>query len=825
MVRLFVHALLLLVGSSLAIAQRPEIPDDIPLDKGTRDYLESLPPDELAAVLEVYQEAFAGQVPAPPELITQQELSLYGKSPAVYPSPLAKGTGTWADAYAHVKALVNQMTNEEKANTTSLSDSGVPAIPRLGFPGLRLHDGPNGLNALEEVTAYASGITVGASWNKDLAHARGQSMGKGARRKGATCWDRLLVRLAGQRPGGRNWESFSVDPYLCGQMGAKTVLGIQENVIATAKHFVLNEQETDRNPSMFGFSNASVSSNIDDKTMHEYYLWPFQDAVKAGVGSVMCSYQRVNGSHSCQNSWTQNGLLKTELGFQGYIISDYNARWGGIASTQAGMDLVTPPSAVWPQNLTIAVENGTLAESRLDDMVIRILTSWFKFAQFDPANPLGLPPNISKAHEGSSSIDPSPEAKYIIRQGAVEGAVLVKNVNNTLPLKKPKILSLFGYDAHAPLVNSPTGVNSKYSIGYQSVNRTKVQVQGLFVGVGECPSAATLGTLVGGGGSGSVTPQYINSPFDAFQQRAYEDGTFLYWDFDSEDPSYSESDACLVFINEFASEIVDRVSLADQYSDNLVMNVAKKCRNTIVSIHNAGVRLVDRWIDHPNVTAVIFAHLPGQDAGPALVDIMYGEQAPSGKLPYTVAKNESDYSEELLWPVRPDNSSNYYTHADFTEGSYIDYRRFDALNIEPRFEFGFGLTYTTFNYSDLEVRHTEANSSFYPPPGEVMEGGLESLWDVVAIVTARVSNTGEVTASEIPQLYVGIPGAPIKQLRGFEKIPLHPKEGKSVSFPLTRRDLSLWDTESQSWYLERGEYKLYVGSSSRDIRLTGSLTF
>ncbi|KAF5855319.1 hypothetical protein ETB97_009453 [Aspergillus alliaceus] len=755
MVHLFVHALLLLVGSSLAIAQRPEIPDDIPLDKGTRDYLESLPPDELAAVLEVYQEAFAGQVPAPPELITQQELSLYGKSPAVYPSPLAKGTGTWADAYAHVKALVNQMTNEEKANTTSLSDSGVPAIPRLGFPGLRLHDGPNGLNALEEVTAYASGITVGASWNKDLAHARGQI---------SNLLGPTIGPLGRTVAGGRNWESFSVDPYLCGQMGAKTVLGIQENVIATAKHFVLNEQETDRNPSMFGFSNASVSSNIDDKTMHEYYLWPFQDAVKAGVGSVMCSYQRVNGSHSCQNSWTQNGLLKTELGFQG------------------------------------------------------ILTSWFKFAQFDPANPLGLPKNISKAHEGSSSIDPSPEAKYIIRQGAVEGAVLVKNVNNTLPLKKPKILSLFGYDAHTPLVNSPTGANSKYSIGYQSVNRTKVQVQGLFVGVGEYPSAATLGTLVGGGGSSSVTPQYINSPFDAFQQRAYEDGTFLYWDFNSEDPSYSESDACLVFINEFASEIVDRVSLADQYSDNLVMN-------TIVSIHNAGVRLVDRWIDHPNVTAVIFAHLPGQDAGPALVDIMYGEQAPSGKLPYTVAKNESDYSEELLWPVRPDNSLNYYTHADFTEGSYIDYCRFDALNIEPRFEFGFGLTYTTFNYSDLEVCHTEANSSFYSPPGEVMEDGLKSLWDVVAIVTVRVLNTGEVTASEIPQLYVGIPGAPIKQLRGFEKIPLHPKEGKSVSFPLTRRDLSLWDTKSQSWYLERGEYKLYVGSSSRDIRLTGSLTF
>jgi len=180
-----------------------------------------------------------------------------------------------------------------------------------------------------------------------------------------------------------------------------------------------------------------------------------------------------------------------------------------------------------------------------------------------------------------SSIDPSLEAKSVLLQSAVEGAVLVKNLNNTLPLKKPTILSLFGYDAHAPLVNSQTGANSKYGFGFQSVNRTSAEVLGLFIGVGKCPAAATLGTLIGGGGSGAPTPQYINSPFDAFQQRAYEDDTFLYWDFESEDPSYSsaESDACLVFINEFAAEGTDRVSLADEYSDNLVINVANKCRN------------------------------------------------------------------------------------------------------------------------------------------------------------------------------------------------------------------------------------------------------
>jgi beta-glucosidase len=234
--------------------------------------------------------------------------------------------------------------------------------------------------------------------------------------------------------------------------------------------------------------------------------------------------------------------------------------------------------------------------------------------------------------------------------------------------------------------------------------------------------------------------------------------------------------------------------------------------------------LVDQWIDNPNVTAVLFAHLPGQDAGNSLVEVIYGDQAPSGRLPYTVAKNESDYG-DLLRPVTADNSSNYYTSANFTEGVYIDYRRFDALNITPRYEFGFGLTYTTFTYEGLKWNITAegANASALPPLSPVTQGGPESLWDILAIVQADVKNTGAVAAPEVPQLYVGIPNAPAKQLRGFEKIPLQPEESKTVSFPLTRRDLSIWDVVQQNWVLQKGEYKIYVGASSRDVRLTGSL--
>lgn len=154
-------------------------------------------------------------------------------------------------------------------------------------------------------------------------------------------------------------------------MGAQTVLGLQKNVIATAKHFIVNEQETNRQPSTLGMGNASISAMVDDRTMHELYLWPFQDAVRAGVGSVMCSYNRINGSHGCQNSYIQNGILKGELGFQGFVISDYGALHSGIASANAGMDVTTPFNEVWGSNLSKAIANGTMEEGRLDDMVTR----------------------------------------------------------------------------------------------------------------------------------------------------------------------------------------------------------------------------------------------------------------------------------------------------------------------------------------------------------------------------------------------------------------------------------------------------------------------
>ena len=234
--------------------------------------------------------------------------------------------------------------------------------------------------------------------------------------------------------------------------------------------------------------------------------------------------------------------------------------------------------------------------------------------------------------------------------------------------------------------------------------------------------------------------------------------------------------------------------------------------------------MVDAWVDHPNVTAIIFGHLPGQDSGRAIVDILYGEVSPSGKLPYTVARNESDYG-PLLAPVLTDNASNYryFPQDDFSEGVYIDYRAFDQQNIEPRYEFGFGLSYTNFEYSDLQITRATIGTLDPAPSRDITPGGHEDLWETIYTISAQVTNTGLIEAAEIAQLYIGIPceDQPIRQLRGFDKRVVSIGGNVTMEFPLRRRDLSIWNVTTQRWELVSGRYRVYVGASSRDLPLTG----
>lgn len=275
-----------------------------------------------------------------------------------------------------------------------------------------------------------------------------------------------------------------------------------------------------------------------------------------------------------------------------------------------------------------------------------------------------------------------------------------------------------------------------------------------------------------------------------------------------------------MFINAYASESFDRTSLTDTFSDQLVNNVAKNCSNTIVVLHSAGIRVIDSWIEHPNVTAVVFAGIPGQESGNALVDVLYGDVNPSGRLPYTVARNESDYGHLLNSTVDPSHPA--FLRSNFSEGLYIDYLAFDQKNITPRYEFGYGLSYTTFENSDLSIESV-ANASLAAFPSEsvaIVQGGHPELWDVLYRTRVNVTNTGDVAGHEVVQLYLGVLNAPERQLRGFECVGLlQPGESQEVEFALDRRDLSVWNVVAQKWELQRGTYKVWVGASSRDLRV------
>ena len=764
------------------------------------------------------------------------------------------GAGNWSESYQKARTMVSQMTLEEMNNVTigiTTSKTGCVGVsgsaPRVGFPGFCLQDAGNGVRDTDGVNAYASGLHVGASWNTSLAFERATYMGAEFKRKSVSIALGPVVGPLGRiAEGGRNWEAFAADPFLDGILGAETVKGLQQSVIASVKHFIAYEQETNRNPSSNsnGHTVASTSANLDDQTMHELYLWPFQDLVYAGAGCVMCSYNRINNTYACENSKTINGLLKGELDFQGFVVSDWAGQHSGIDSANAGLDMAMPSSSYWDKNqLANAVNDQALNKTRLIDMATRIIATWYQFGQDDPSYPppgVGMARDLLTPHTYVDAKDPA--SKSSLLEQAIEGHVLVKNSNNALPLSNLSVISVFGYDAIVQMSYDPGF--STFPQNWEAINLQQTQSQeiGSNTAVTNAPETM-MGTLIVGGGSGSNTPAYISSPYDALQLQAYYDNTAIFYDFSSINPGVvASSEACLVFINEYASETWDRPGLADPESDELVNSVASHCNNTIVVIHNAGIRLVDAWIDNPNVTAVLFAHLPGQDAGRSIVQILYGQASPSGRLPYTVARKASDYG-NLLGPCQAGGSSS--PQCEFTEGINVDYRNFLAQNITPRFEFGYGLTYSSFDYSDLKININATNTPSTPAPvysngttdqnpnnPSVGVGGLQSLFESVGSVSAAIQNTGKIAAAEVAQLYLQIP-APVSStasnprtrvLRGFEKTLIEPGATAQVSFNLRRKDTSYWNTTSQAWIVPSGSFQVFIGRSVLDTPLTGNFT-
>ncbi|RSM13270.1 hypothetical protein CDV31_005974 [Fusarium ambrosium] len=594
----------------------------------------------------------------------------YMKSPGPeeIPNPYATGLG-WEEAFSQASEFVSQLTLEEKVQLVSVTEGlcvgNIAPINRLNFSGLCIQNEPMALEQGTYTSVFPAGLTIAATWDKNFAYQRGRHMGDEFRGKGSHV---ILGPSAGplgrHALSGRNWEGFSPDPYLTGELFTETIIGIQNaGVQACAKHYIGNEQET---------KDKERQEQDGREAMHELYLCPFQQAVRAGVATAA-------------------------------------------------------------------------------------------------------------------------------------GTVLLKNINNTLPLKSPKRVGIFGNDA-GDCVNG---------MSYWFFN-----------GVGNYE----YGVLAAGGGSGSGLFTYVVSPLEAIKQRVGSDGTLLQYVLNhtaiiqDDSPNFaallpSPPDVCLVFLKSWATENEDRTNLhAEWNGDEVVEKIASYCPNTVVVTHSGGINLMP-WADHPNVTAILVAHLPGQEAGNSIVDVLWGDVNPSGRLPYTIAKEVSDYS---FAPIT--NSTELFNsddpnawQADFTEGLLIDYRHFDYHNIDVRYEFGFGLSYTTFSMGNATVNPLYTGTlTTQPPAAQTVPGGNPNLWEALYQVQVAVKNDGAIAGSAVPQLYLALPdvsaqgNTPKSVLRGFDKVYLQPGETKTVTFDLTRRDISYWDVISQQWIIGEGEVQAHV---------------
>ena len=537
-----------------------------------------------------------------------------GESEPWYPSPKGGTVEAWKDSYQKAADLVGQMTLVEKVNITSgigwqmgMCVGNTGPVDRLGFPSLCLQDGPLGLRFVDNATAWPAGITVGATWNRELMYERGKGHAFEAKKKGVHVLLGPAMGPIGRLPaGGRNWEGFGSDPVLQGIGASETIRGIQDaGVIATAKHFVGNEQEHYRQAWEWGTPNA-ISSNIDDRTLHEIYAWPFADSVRAGVASIMCSYNQVNNSYGCQNSKLMNGVLKDELGFQGFIQSDWLAQRSGVAAALAGLDMTMPGDGLfwddgkglWGTELTKAVLNTSVPMDRLNDMVTRIVAAWYQLGQDDktewPSLADGGGPNFSswtdeeigEIHLGSPDSDETGVVNKFVpvrnteeggdhdalaRKIAAEGIVMVKNEDAILPLSR-------------------NGSNTSYKSGK---GKLKVGIYGEDAfsnprGNNACPDrSCNEGTLAMGWGSGAVELPYLVSPSEALHAN-FDSQTVKVteWNDHSDehiDSTASDQDICMVFINSDAGEGFhswdgvkgDRNDLYSQKGgDELVIDVA-----------------------------------------------------------------------------------------------------------------------------------------------------------------------------------------------------------------------------------------------------------
>jgi beta-glucosidase len=659
--------------------------------------------------------------------------------------------GSTAPVADRVAQLMAQMTQAQKIQMLHGNGGTQPyigdmsAIPSLCIPAMGFQDGPSGVgDGLGGVTQLPSAVSSAATWDTALQKQYGTVAGNEFAGKGADVALGPTMNIVRDPRWGRAFETYSEDPYLSAQMATASIQGIQsQGVMAQAKHVAVYNQETNRN-------GPADNAIVDNRTLQEIYLPAFQAAVSKGASaSVMCAYSTVNGVYACQNAYLLNNALYQQAGFGGFVTSDWGGAHSTVDSANNGMTIEMPNGYFYADFLSQALANGQVSQATLNTMVSRVLTQMFAFGLFD------------KQKTGSTSAVVTTAAhKATARQVAEQGSVLLKNSG---------ILPLSTATTHSIAVIGPDG-----GAGVRSV----------------------------GGGSATATSSGTVAPLNALQTRMGGAGTVTYNDGTDVNAAVTAArgaDVAVVCVGYGENEGSDLSTIDLPNNQNqLVQQVAAANPNTIVVL-NTGSAVTMPWLGQ--VKGVLEEWYAGQEVGSSVAALLFGDVNPSGKLPVTFPQSLADVPAHTAaqWPG---SSSG----VQYSEGLKVGYRWYDAQNIAPLFPFGFGLSYTTFSFSGLQV------------------GALDGSGN--GTVSATVTNTGSRAGAEIAQLYIGDPastGEPAKQLKGFQRVDLQPGASAKVTFPVTAHDLAYWNTSGSNWTTPSGSYQIMVGDSSRNLPLTGTL--
>jgi beta-glucosidase len=648
-----------------------------------------------------------------------------------------------------VSQLLAQMSTAQKITLLHGAGGGyvgnTAAIPALCVPAVGLEDGPAGVGeGLTGVTQLPAPVAAAATWDTSAEQQYGSVVGSEEGGKGANIDLGPTVNIVRDPRWGRAFESMSEDPYLAGQLGAAEIRGVQgTGVLAQVKHLGVYNQETNRN-------TPADNAVIDPRTEQEIYFPQFQASVQQGAASsVMCSYSTVNGTYACENPVLLNNALDTQFGFPGFVTSDWGATHSTVASANAGLDQEMPDGTYFGTALQTAVTAGQVSTATLNSMVSRILTEMFAFGLFDNA-----------AHGGTGATVTSAAHVTTARQIAEEGTVLLRNNGNVLP---------FG-----------SSVSSIAVIG----------------------ADASSSPQTAGGGSASVTSSGTVTPLQGITNRAgsgisvqYNDGSNT----SSAASLASSSSVAVVFASYSESEGSDLSSIDLPNNQNQLISAVAAANPRTIVVLNTGSAVTMPWLS--SVAGVLESWYPGQEDGNAIAALLFGDVNPSGKLPVTFPTSLSQVPANTTaqWPGTGGT-------VQYSEGVDVGYRWYQAKSLTPLFPFGFGLSYTSFGFSNLSVSALDAHGK--------------------ATVTATVTNTGGRAGSDVAQLYVGDPastGEPPLQLKGFTRVTLQPGASTTVTFPVTLHDLAYWNDATSSWTTPTGTYAIRVGDTSASPQLSGSL--